>query len=119
MEEASILDTIKHLIGIQEDDESFDIDILVAINSVLSVLTQLGVGPSTGFIITSNSETWKDFLQNANTDMQSVISYIHMRVKLMFDPPLSATASEAMNSAIKEFEWRLHVDAESKSEESK
>jgi hypothetical protein len=112
MGEESILDSIKKLIGIQEDDISFDRDIIWAINSVLSVLTQLGVGPKDGFQISGSSEIWSDFMDE-DPKMNSVKSYVYMRVKMLFDPPLSASVSSAMLDAINEFEWRLNVQAES------
>ena len=37
-----------------------------------------------------------------------------MKVKLMFDPPLSSAVMDCMNRMISEFEWRLNVAAESK-----
>lgn len=119
MEEQSILKSIEHLLGIQEDDRSFDYDILVAINSILSVLTQIGVGPSSGFAITGTNETWTDFLPENDPRMSTVKSYVHMRVKMLFDPPLTASISEAMNSSIKEFEWRLNIEAETQEDKSK
>ena len=42
----SILTSIKKLLGITEEYEHFDQDIIMHINSVFSVLTQLGVGPA-------------------------------------------------------------------------
>jgi hypothetical protein len=119
MGEESILDSIKQLIGIQEDDTSFDYDIQVAINSIFSVITQLGIGPETGFMITGNKETWSDFMADNDPRFQSLKSYVYMRVKMLFDPPLSASVTEAMSSAIKEMEWRLNVTAENLQEESK
>jgi hypothetical protein len=118
MEEQSILKSIEQLLGIQEDDRTFDYDILVAINSILSVLTQIGVGPSEGFVIKGDTEMWTDFLPENDPRMSSVRSYVYMRVKMLFDPPLSASVFEAMNTAIKEFEWRLNLEAETQ-EESK
>ena len=41
----SILTSIKKLLGIAEEYEHFDPDIVMYINSAFSVLTQLGVGP--------------------------------------------------------------------------
>jgi hypothetical protein len=115
MGEESILDSIKQLIGIQEDDTSFDLDIIIAINSILSVLTQIGVGPESGYQITGSSETWSDFMDE-DPRMNSVKSYLYMRVKMLFDPPLTSSVSTAMSDAIKEFEWRLNVQAESSQE---
>ena len=48
----SILTSIKKLLGIAEEYEHFDADLIMHINSVFMILTQLGVGPSEGFRIT-------------------------------------------------------------------
>jgi hypothetical protein len=107
----SILTSIKKLLGITEDYTHFDNDIIIHINSVFSILTQLGVGPSEGFSINDNSAIWADFISDENK-LQTVKSYIYLRVKLLFDPPSSSALLEATNRTINEFEWRLNVAAE-------
>ena len=107
----SILTSIKKLLGIAEDYEHFDQDLIIHINSVLSVLTQLGVGPSEGFSIEDENATWKDFIPE-DKRLSSIRSYVYMKVKLLFDPPLSSSVMESMNRMISEFEWRLNVAAE-------
>ena len=107
----SILTSIKKLLGIVEEYTHFDDDIIMHINSVLTILTQLGVGPSEGFRIEDDSATWEDFIKD-NPNLESVKSYIHMKVKLLFDPPTSSAVIESMNRIISEFEWRLNVAAE-------
>ena len=107
----SILTSIKKLLGIAEDYEHFDQDLIIHINSVLSVLTQLGVGPSEGFSIEDENATWNDFIPE-DKRLSSIRSYVYMKVKLLFDPPLSSTVMESMNRMISEFEWRLNVAAE-------
>lgn len=104
----SILTSIKKLLGIAEEYEHFDMDLIMHINSVLSVLTQLGVGPSEGFSITDKYATWDDFLPN-RSKIEMVKSYVHLKVKLIFDPPLSSAVMESMKQMISEFEWRLNV----------
>lgn len=104
----SILTSIKKLLGIVEEYEHFDADLIMHINSVFSILTQLGVGPSEGFFIKDDSAVWADFIQD-NTKIEMVKSYIHLKVKLLFDPPLNSAVIEAMNRMISEFEWRLNV----------
>ena len=47
----SILTLIKKRVGIAEDDEHFDDDVLMEINTAIMTLTQLGVGPSEGFVV--------------------------------------------------------------------
>ena len=58
----SILTSIKKLLGIEEDYEQFDFDIITHINSVFAILTQLGVGPSEGFWITDKYTIWEDYI---------------------------------------------------------
>lgn len=109
----SILTSIKKLLGIDENYTHFDSDLIMHINSVLSILTQLGVGPPNGFSITGNGEKWNDFIQKENLNLSLVKSYMHLKVKLLFDPPLSSAVIESINKQISEFEWRLNVAAES------
>ena len=90
----SVLTSIKKLLGIAEEYEHFDADLIMHINSVFSILTQLGVGPSKGFMIEDKSATWKDFISNESKYML-VKSYMHLKVKLLFDPPLSSAVLES------------------------
>lgn len=115
----SILNSIKKLLGIAEDYDYFDSDIIMHINSVFATLTQLGVGPEDGFSIDDESEKWEDFLPEERM-LHSVKSYMFMKVKLMFDPPLSSAVIECTKEQIKELEWRSQVavdSANTKSEE--
>ena len=107
----SILTSIKKLLGITEEYTHFDTDLVMHINSVFMVLNQIGVGPSEGFSITDSYATWTDFLGDS-MDIEVVKSYMYLKVKLLFDPPLSASVMESMNRSIAEFEWRLNVAAE-------
>lgn len=108
MEEQSILKSIKSLLGSDADYDVFDLDILIFINSAISTLTQLGIGPPAGFKITGDSETWSDFIGDYN-DIESVKAYIYMKVRLLFDPPSNATVLNAYQKACDEYEWRLNV----------
>ena len=112
----SILTSIKKLLGPEEEYDYFDTDIIIHINSALMVLTQLGIGPSTGFFITDKSAVWQDFLSDMD-GLQAVKTYIYLKVKLVFDPPQSAAGIESYNKMINELEWRLNIAAETKNEE--
>ena len=107
----SVLTSIKKLLGIAEEYEHFDADLIIHINSVFMTLTQLGVGPSSGFKIVDKSSTWDKFIEDKQ-DLVAVKSYVYLKVKLLFDPPLSSAVMEATNRAISELEWRLNVSAE-------
>jgi hypothetical protein len=108
----SILTSIKKLLGISEAYDHFDTDLIMHINSVFSILNQLGVGPSSGFVITGKDETWNQFTED-RTELEQVKSYIYMKVRLLFDPPASSVVMDSINRMIGEFEWRLNVAAES------
>ena len=107
----SILTSIKKLLGITEEYDQFDPDIIMHINSVFMVLTQLGVGPSEGFSIEDDTSVWSDFIQDTNK-IEAVKSYIYLKVKIVFDPPQHGPTLEAFKESIKEYEWRLNHQAE-------
>lgn len=107
----SILNSIKKLLGITEDYKHFDTDIIMHINSVFMILMQLGIGPEDGFSILDDSAVWSDFLSDA-TWLEAVKSYVHLKVKLIFDPPQSGTLLNAMEKLVSEFEWRCMEEAD-------
>lgn len=107
----SILTSIKKLLGIEEDYVHFDADIIMHINSVLSILTQLGVGPSEGYSIKDANATWDEFITNP-AKLELVKSYVYLKVRLMFDPPSSSSAIESMKQIISELEFRIIVAVE-------
>ena len=107
----NILDSIKKLLGIDEMDFNFDQELIMHINSVFMVLNQLGVGPVGGFKISSNEEVWTDFL-GTRLDLESVKSYIYLKVRLLFDPPQNSFLVGAIEKQIEENEWRLKVQVE-------
>lgn len=107
----SILTSIKKLLGMPEEYTAFDTDVIMHINSVFSILRQLGVGPETGFVIKDKSAIWSDFLGDDIT-IELVKTYMYMKVKLIFDPPLNASVLQSYKESIAEFEWRGNVEAE-------
>ena len=107
----SILTTIKQMLGFEEDYTEFDVDIIVVINGALMTLTQIGVGPSSGFFITSAEATWTSFL-GENTELEGVKTYIYLKVKSRFDSTLSASVLGAIKEDLAELEVRLNIQAE-------
>ena len=107
----SILTSIKKVLGIYEEDTSFDVDIIMHINTVFMILRQMGIGPSNGFSITGQYEVWNDYLSDISL-LESVKTYVALKVRLIFDPPASSTMVEAINRTITELEWRLNVQVD-------
>lgn len=106
----SILGSIKKNLGLHEEDTNFDADLIMHINSVFSILFQMGVGPKDQpFVITGSNETWDDFL-NDNFKINMVKSYVEKKVKQLFDPPTSSAVSESLKMLIAELEWRLYSE---------
>lgn len=107
----SILTSIKKLLGIAEEYTHFDEDLIIHINSVFAALTQIGVGPSEGFTITDKYATWDNFISDSRC-LVPVKTYIHLKVRLLFDPPSSSAVMSSIERQVSEFEWRLRVAAE-------
>lgn len=108
----SILESIKKLLGITEEQKNFDADLIMYINSVFVILHQMGVGPEKTFSITDELNIWDEFIPEAKV-VELVKPYIYLKVKLMFDPPLSSSVQTAMEKIIAEHEWRLTNNTES------
>ena len=104
--EQSILTSTKKILGIAEDYTVFDLDIITHINTAFSTLTQLGVGPITGFQIEDDEAEWADFIEN-DLQYNSVKSYVFLRVRQLFDPPSTSYLISAYDKQIQELEWRL------------
>lgn len=107
----SILTSVKKMLGIAEEYEHFDADLLMHINSTFSILHQLGVGPADGFMIEDKNSIWSDFISDESKYMLAK-SYMFLKVKLLFDPPLSSAVLECYKTQISEYEWRLIITAE-------
>jgi hypothetical protein len=109
--EQSILTSTKKILGIAEDYTIFDLDIITHINSAFSTLTQLGVGPAEGFMISGAAETWTDFI-GEDFQYNSVKSYVFLKTRQLFDPPQTSYLISAVERQIQELEWRLNVHRE-------
>lgn len=115
-EKESILASIKKLLGPEDADISFDTDIIMHINTALFVLTQLGVGSRSGYSITDREQKWSDFLGTV-TNLESIKTYIYLKVRLEFDPPQYQAVIDALTRSIKEYEWRILTQLENLVEE--
>ena len=112
MDNDSILTSIKKLLGIQEEYDHFDPEIIIHINSVFAILHQLGVGPQDEmFSITDKTSKWEDFLTDEK-EIKLVESYMYLRVRLLFDPPANSFLVNSIEKQIEEFEFRQLVMAD-------
>ena len=106
----SNLDSIKKNLGIVPEYTAFDDQIILDINAAFSTLHQLGFGPDEGFEITGIDEFWSDIIEEPRFNF--VKSYVCMKVRVMFDPPTSSYALDALNKQIAEYEWRIKSEIE-------
>lgn len=102
----SILEYVKRHVPIAAGNTDFDAEIIDHINAVLDDLLQLGVGPAEGYSIDGASQTWSDYFQSTKR-YASAQEVVWMRVKLVFDPPASSTALQALQSMCTERMTRL------------
>lgn len=106
----NILQSIKKLLGISSECIDFDDDIKIHINTVFGILNQLNVGPPEGYSIRDGTETWDSYITKCNLTM--IETFIYLKVKLIFDPPTSASVIESINRSINELEFRLYVEGD-------
>jgi hypothetical protein len=104
--DTSILTSTKKILGISEDYEAFDTDIITHINSTFAILNQLGVGPVDTFSIEDDKATWGEFCETQD-QLSLVRTYMFLKVRMLFDPPTTSFLIDATNKQIQEYETRL------------
>lgn len=102
----SVLLSTKQMLGISPEDTSFDVNVIMAINTALTILFDLGLTEVEDQIIIDDDMTWDELL-GGRTDIEYVKTYIYQKVKMIFDPPTSTAAIDAMQRSISELEWRI------------
>ena len=106
----------KQILGSFDDsgtdgEEPFNYDLIAAINTALSILSNLGIGPEGGFVVTGYEETWDDFL-GQRTDIEYIKSYVKMKTQLLFDPPQNSFLVDILTKQCTEFEYRGCMEAD-------
>ena len=102
----SVLLSTKQMLGISPEDTSFDVNVIMSINTALTTLMDLGLTEVEDQIVTGDNMTWDDLL-GGRTDIEYVKTYVYQKVKMIFDPPTSTAAIDAMQRSISELEWRI------------
>ena len=112
-----IITDIKQMLGASIYDDSFDVNIVIAINSALAVLSDIGISEADNVCLEiGDTVTWDELLEG-RTDIEYIKTYIYLKVKMLFDPPSSSALLDAYNRQIAEFEWRLNTKQSAKKEE--
>lgn len=112
--EQSILTSTKKVLLIGPDDDSFDLDVMIHINSAFSTLNDMGVGPDDGFFITDAALTWDDFLMDDPVQQNQVKTFVILSTRLAFDPPSSSYLLDSAQRLIAELTSRISVRRENK-----
>lgn len=116
--EQSILKSTKNMLGVGDDDTSFDLQILTHVNVAFSTLTDMGVGPQGGFVIEDDTTEWEEYFPNEDDPdklkvmLSKIKTVVFLRTKLLFDPPTSSYVLDATKNQLTEMEWRLNVNRE-------
>lgn len=106
--DTSILLSIKKLLGIPQEQTNFDVDIIIHINTIIANLAQMGIGPSDGYSLTGEDETWEDYIGD-NKLISQIRTYIYIKVRLVFDPPTNTALTQSFNEQAKELEVRMYT----------
>lgn len=108
----SILNSMKQTLWPGEimDDENnpFDAELILHINAIFTDISRLGIGSEAPFKITGASETWSDFYDRIDM-CNNVKEYMHLRLRMVFDPPANSFIVNSFEEMIKKLEWHLTV----------
>ena len=104
--EDSVLISTKKILGLGDEYNVYDLDIITFINSVFDILNQLGIGNELGHRIEDRSMNWSD-LSIPPQLINLVKTYMFLKVRLLFDPPTLSFHLDLYKNQITEYEWRL------------
>lgn len=107
--EQSILKSVNKNLGLDLEYSAFDQEVMMHINSALSTLSQLGIGPEGGFTVEDEDEIWTDFFVGTKAELSQIKTYIYLKVRNLFDPPTTSYVMAAFSSQIQELEGRLSM----------
>ena len=105
----NILNSVKKMCNVAEDDSSFDQDLIIYINSALMTIMQEWHGMDHAFRVEDGSETWDDLLGAGETDYEGVKELVGLKVRLVFDPPSNSSVMQALKDEIQNLEWRMYI----------
>lgn len=107
--EESILKDVKKQIGIAYSNHDFDPDVLMAINTVLFDLHQMGIVNDT-FAVDDERKTWDAILlKEDQINLYALKTWVALKVKMIFDPPTSSVLAQAIRDNIDELTWRIYI----------
>lgn len=105
--EQKVLATVKKLLGVNPDDPSFDLDIILAIESSLEVARELGVPVTTGLLETNQNVTWDEVCSSSEAS-PLLKTYVVLKSRTIFDPPTGSAVKDSFDRVLAEYEWRLN-----------
>lgn len=104
--DGSILTTTKKLLGIDESNTDFDVDVTMYINSAFATLWERGVGPKECFAISDKNTNWSSFSSRSEV-LGMLPTYIFCDVRIKFDPPTQTSLLESLKNLRDEYGFRL------------
>ena len=109
--ENSILDTVKAGLGVADDDDAFNGDLIPHINAALNDILQAGAGKPT-FVLDASAK-WGDFIDPEVDPLRagalsSIILYVITKTRILFDPPSAGTMA-VLRTIVDEQIWRVQI----------
>lgn len=105
----SVLYTIKKQIGTGDLDTYFDMDLIIAINTVLMQAHDMGL-LNDDYSISNDTKVWSDILLRPDQiNLHALISWTALRVRLLFDPPTSSTLLNSVKEEAQRLEWYIYI----------
>ncbi len=112
----SVFADVKKVVGVPEEDDSFDKDLEIYINAALANLAQVGGILYMGTHIAPHDQVdWQSLtwpLADKSNLVQQIQAYTCLYVRLLFDPPATSFVINAMEKQLDEMIWRIREAVE-------
>lgn len=102
-----ILESVRVACNLDAECTDFDDELIPYTNLMLLGVTQMGVGPASGFSIKDADAEWSEFIDEEDPRSEAVKTYVGLKVRMLFDPPTNTTFAQALEKGIAEAEWRI------------
>lgn len=106
MDEQTILSLVKEFCTVDDEELSYNVELLIMINQTISNLSDVGVVEFTEFVVVEDTE----FPVFESVEIKAIATlYLCLRVREIFDPSINTVVTQSTSNVLSELEQRLII----------